>query len=39
MPKDKPKRETRKPKKKDAVKGVPTAAVQAINRPEPRPGA
>ena len=37
MAKDKPRRETRKPKKKGAAKGAPAAAVQAINRPDPKP--
>ena len=39
MAKDKPRRETKKPKKKDAAKGVPSTVVQGINRPAPKPGA
>jgi hypothetical protein len=38
VPKDKPKRETRKPKKQDGAKAAPAPAVQAI-RPAAKPGA
>ncbi len=38
MSKDKQRREAKKPKKKDTGKGLPAAAVQAINRPAPKPG-